>query len=285
MEIWPGHGAGSFCGKSLSTIPQLTLKQERQSNKAFHFSNNEKGFIAYILDGQPTPPKYFAMMKHLNKVNRALLVQVPIHPILTQTDFQKAIDNNLLIIDTRKKEQTPKGHVPNSLHIENGKSFSTWMGSLVDYQQQIVLITDENRTEDLTRKLMRIGMDNIYGFITDLDKMSMASEKSNLVTIEELKKNLGKKDLQIIDVRTENEYKNGHIEGVKNIVLTFLENNLDKIIKDKPVVVHCQSGVRATMAYSILRKNGFDNVSIYLGGINDWVQKENELIETKQNIF
>jgi hydroxyacylglutathione hydrolase len=108
LEIWPGHGAGSFCGKSLSTIPHSTLKQEKQNNKAFHFNNNEKGFIAYILDGQPTPPKYFAVMKHLNKINRPLHVQVPIYPILDQTEFQKAIDHNLLIIDTRKKRRNCK---------------------------------------------------------------------------------------------------------------------------------------------------------------------------------
>lgn len=116
-------------------------------------------------------------------------------------DFQKAIDNNLLIIDTRKKEQVAKGYVPNSLHIENGKLLSTWVGSLVGYQQQIVLITDESHTEDLTRKLMRIGMDNIYGFVIDLDKMNVTLEKSDLVSTEELKKHLGKKDVQIIDVQ------------------------------------------------------------------------------------
>jgi hydroxyacylglutathione hydrolase len=281
LEIWPGHGAGSFCGKSLSTIPQSTLKEEKIHNKAFHFSNNEKGFIAYILDGQPTPPKYFAIMKHLNKTNRPLLVQVPIHPTLNQTDFQKAIDNNLLIIDTRKKEQIAKGYLPNSLHIENGKSLSTWIGSLVNYELQIVLITDESQKEDLTRKLMRIGMDNIYGFVTDLDKMNIPLKQINYVSIDELKNHLVKKDAQIIDVRTESEYKNGHIEGVKNFVLTSIENNLDKINKHKPVIVHCQSGARAAIAHSILQKSGFNNILIYSGEINEWTNTENELVEMK----
>ncbi len=279
IEIWGGHGAGSFCGKSLSTIPQSTLKEEKQNNKAFQFKNNEKGFVKYILDGQPTPPKYFAVMKHLNKVERPLLIQVPIYPKLNQRAFQAAIDNNLLIIDTRSKEEVAKGHIAGSLHIENGKLLSTWIGSLVDYQQQIVLITDENNNEDLTRKLMRIGMDNIYGFVTDLDKMNLELEKYDLVTIDEFKKHLNKKEVQLIDVRTQSEYNSGHIKGVKNITLTSLENNLDKINKDNPIIVHCQSGVRAAMAYSILRKNGFDNIKVYSGGINDWVKKENELSE------
>lgn len=279
LEIWAGHGAGSFCGKSLSAIPHATLKEEKQNSKAFQFKNDEKGFVKYILDGQPTPPKYFAMMKQLNKVERPLLIQVPIHPKLNQTTFQKAIDNNLLIIDTRSKDEVAKGHIQGSLHIENGKSLSTWMGSLVDYEQQIVLITDESHTEDLTRKLMRIGMDNIYGFVTDLDKMNVELEKSDLVSIGELKKHLDKKDVQIIDVRTESEYSNGHIKGVENIVLTSLENNIDKISKDKPVIIHCQSGVRAAMAYSILKRNGVKNLKMYSGGINEWKEQKNELVK------
>ncbi|MDF0720162.1 rhodanese-like domain-containing protein [Kaistella sp. PBT33-4] len=122
-------------------------------------------------------------------------------------------------------------------------------------------------------------MDNIYGFVTDLNKMNMVLEKSDLVSIEELKKHLDKKDVQVIDVRTESEYNNGHIKGVENIVLTSLENNLDKISKNKPVIVHCQSGVRAAMAYSILKRNGVKNLKTYSGGINEWEEKKNELVK------
>ena len=95
----------------------------------------------------------------------------------------------------------------------------------------------------------------------------------------QLKKHLGKNDVQIIDVRTESEYNGGHIKGVENIVLTSLENNLGKINKDKPVIVHCQSGVRAAMAYSILKRNGVKNLKMYSGGINEWTDQENELVK------
>ncbi|MEC3880321.1 MBL fold metallo-hydrolase [Parapedobacter sp. 10938] len=279
LEIWGGHGAGSFCGKNLSTIPHSTLKEEKQFNKAFQFKNDESEFVTYILDGQPAPPKYFAVMKQLNRVERPLLIQIPIHPMLDQPAFQKSIDNNLLIIDTRSKEEVAEGHVSGSLHIENGKSWSTWIGSLVGYEQQIVLVTDEGQTEELTRKLMRIGMDNIYGFVTDLEKMNIELEKSDLVNIEELKKHLDNKDVQIIDVRTEGEYNAGHIKGVENIVLTTLEENVDRIRKDKPIIVHCQSGVRAAMAYSILKRNGIQNVRVYQGGINEWTETEYQLVQ------
>ena len=278
-EIWPGHGAGSFCGKSLSNIPQSTLKQEKLTNPALQFSGKETDFVNYILKDQPTPPKYFAMMKHLNKVDRPLLVTVPKLAKLNKQETDNAIQNGLIVIDTRPKSVSGKGFIPGSLLIENMKTFSTFMGSLVDYQNQIILVAEENQIEDLTRKLMRIGMDNIYGYFTDVTSQSLPLQKANIIDIEELKSSLKNKDVQIIDVRSKNEYNNGHIKGVQNIALTELEQNLDKIKKDKPVVIHCQSGARAAMAYSVLLKNGFENILNYSGGINDWVEKKNELIK------
>lgn len=278
-EIWPGHGAGSFCGKSLSNIPQSTLAQEKASNKALQFKNDEAGFVKYILEGQPEPPMYFAEMKRLNKVDRPFLIEVPKISKLNKIELDKAITNKLLIIDTRPKEQVEQGFIPGSLHIEGGKSFATFVGSLVNYNQQIVLIAEENKIEDLTRKLMRIGMDNIYGYSSDVNNQSLKLQTSNVIDIKEFKTNLDKKDIQFVDVRTENEYKNGHIKGVKNIPLNQLEQNLNKIDKNTPVVIHCQSGVRAAMAYSILRKNGFENVINYSGGINDWKENKNELVK------
>lgn len=278
-EIWPGHGAGSFCGKSLSNIPQSTLKQEKLTNPALQFSGKETDFVAYILSEQTAPPKYFAMMKHLNKVNRPLLVEVPKLAKLNQKEIENAIKNGLIVIDARPKAVSSQGFIPGSLLIENMKTFSTFAGSVIDYQNQIVLVADENQIEDLTRKLMRIGMDNIYGYITNPSEQNLALENVKTIDIDTFKSYLGNKNIQKIDVRTENEYKSGHIKGVENIALNTLENNLDKINKKEPVIIHCQSGARAAIAYSILVKNGFENILNYSGGINDWKGKNNELVK------
>ena len=278
-EIWPGHGAGSFCGKSLSNIPQSTLKQEKLTNPALQFSGKEKDFVNYILSEQPAPPKYFAMMKHLNKVNRPLLVEVPKLAELNQKEIDNAIKNGLIVIDARPKAVSSQGFIPGSLLIENMKTFSTFVGSVVDYQNQIILVAEENQIEDLTRKLMRIGMDNIYGYVTNPSEQNLALENVKTIDIETFKSYLGNKNIQKIDVRTENEYKSGHIKGVENIALNTLENNLDKINKKEPVIIHCQSGARAAIAYSILVKNGFENILNYSGGINDWKEKNNELVK------
>ncbi|MDK7374997.1 MBL fold metallo-hydrolase [Weeksella virosa] len=279
-EIWPGHGAGSFCGKSLSNIPQSTLAEEKQTNEALKIKE-EASFVRYILEGQPEPPAYFAVMKQLNKIQRPLLIQVPKHPFLTKEEVDRARQNNVLIVDTRKKENVQKGFIPGSVHFENGKMLSTFMGSLIDYQQQLLIVAKEEERDDITRKLMRIGMDNIYGFVSDVHQQSLPLLSSKIVDIDGFKKYLNRSDVQLIDVRTVGEYKAGHIQGLQNIPLNTIEQDLSKIDKNKPVVLHCQSGVRAAMAYSILRKNGFENIINYSGGINDWVEKKNELVQEK----
>ncbi len=268
MEIWPGHGAGSFCGKSLSSVPQSTLKDEKERNKAFQFHNDEPGFVKYILEGQPEPPKYFAVMKQWNREPRSLLIEVPKRTALSKEEFLQAQRDGLAIIDTRKKEIVAKGFIAGSLHIEGNKSFSTFMGWLLDYHQQYILIADKDDIDELTRKLMRIGMDNMYGYVTDIGSLGQKLEKFSVADSNEVLRAIGS-STQIIDVRTPSEFNAGHVKGAGNIALASLEENLGQIKTDKPVIVHCKSGTRAAMAYSILRKNGFKDVKVYLGDIKD----------------
>ena len=277
-EIWPGHGAGSFCGKSLSTIPQSTLEQEMTTNPAFKYLNDKDAFTKFILDGQPEPPKYFAVMKQWNKSVRPLLIEVPKIQKLSTVELENAIKNNVLVIDARKKEEVAKGFIPGSLHIEGGKSFATFVGSLVDYNNQIILVGNENQIEDLQRKLIRIGMDNIYGYISDVNELN-GLKTSKIITAKEVQQLMKDKNVQLVDVRTATEYASGHIKGFENITLNSLEKNVSKIQKDAPVIIHCQSGVRGAMAYSILEKLGYNNILNYSGSINDWSAKKLPLVK------
>lgn len=272
LEIWPGHGAGSFCGKSLSDVPQSTLKHEKSTSKAFQFTNDEKGFVKYILDGQPDPPKYFATMKQWNRIPRPLLVEVPKRHKLSKSDFLTAQKNGLNVVDARQLATVAKGNIPNSLHIEGNTSFSTFMGWLLDYQTQYVLIAEEREIEDLTRKLMRIGMDNMYGYVSNPQSLGISLNQTNVLYKSDFKTYLNNKNVQIIDVRSKNEYQSGHIAKAENIILADLENNLNKVIKDKEIIVHCKSGTRAAMAYSILKKHGFENVKTYTGDLDGLIE-------------
>lgn len=272
VQVWPAHGAGSACGKALGAVPSSTVGYEKIRNWAFQYEDDEAGFIKYLLEGQPEPPKYFAMMKHLNKVNRPLLVEVPKHPKLTKEQFLTAYENGLKVIDTRNKADFAKGFIPGSINIQGNNSFSTWAGWLLNYQEQFILIADDNQIEDLTRKLMRIGLDNIYGYISNVEDLELELETEDIIDIEEFKSYIGNPDAQIVDVRGLTEYETYHVEGADHVFVGTLLDNLDKFSKDKQIVIHCQSGDRATIAQSLLAKYGFKNVKNYSAGMKEWME-------------
>lgn len=283
IQVWPAHGAGSACGKALGAVPGSTVGYEKIRNWAFQYSNDEAGFTEYLLEGQPEPPKYFAMMKKLNKVNRPLLVEVPKHPKLTNEQFLSAYKKGIKVIDTRNKAAFAEGFIPGSLNIQGNNSFSTWCGWLLNYQEQFMLVADDTKMEDLTRRLMRIGMDNIYGYISRVDDLGVELQKADVIGIEEFKTFLGKDGVQIVDVRGVTEYEAGHVEGADNVFVGTLQDNLDKISRDSQVVIHCQAGDRSAVAYSILAKNGLNNIKNYSGGMREWLASGNPVVNVSNS--
>ncbi|NDI98960.1 MBL fold metallo-hydrolase [Flavobacterium sp. LaA7.5] len=279
VQVWPGHGAGSACGKALGAVPSSTVGYEMIRNWAFQYENNEQGFVDYLLDGQPEPPKYFAMMKHLNKVSRPLLIEVPKHSKLTKEQFTDAYNKGIKVIDTRNKFDFAKEHLPNSINIQGNNSFATWCGWILNYEEQFILVADQSQMDDLTRKLMRIGLDNIYGFVEDITSLDIKTESSEIIDIEGFKSYIDKDDTQIVDVRGESEYKERHIKGAENVFVGTLEKNLDKIDTNKQVVIHCQSGDRAAIAQSLLEKHGI-KVKNYSAGMKEWNEKGNETVKS-----
>ncbi|PVH24716.1 MBL fold metallo-hydrolase [Sphingobacterium corticibacter] len=271
VQVWSGHGAGSACGKALGAVASSTVGYEKIRNWALQYSENEKGFIDYLLADQPEPPKYFAMMKHLNKVDRPLLIEVPNHPKLSKEQFISAYEEGMKVIDTRNKVDFAGGFIPGSLNIPGNNSFSTWCGWLLNYQEQFILVAEDNQMEELTRKLMRIGLDNIYGYISEVGDIGIALQSAEVIDLNEFKTYIGQDNVQIVDVRGATEYEAGHIAGADNVFVGTLPDNLDKISKDKQVVIHCQAGDRSAVAYSILAKNSFENVKNFSGGMKEWL--------------
>jgi len=219
-------------------------------------------------------------MKHLNKVKRPLLVEVPNHPKLTNEQFLSAYSKGMKIIDTRNKLDFAAGYVPNSLNIQGNNSFSTWAGWLLNYEEQFMLIADEDQMEDLTRKLMRIGLDNVYGYISDVNALEIKLEKAEVISRETFKSFMNNDNVQIVDVRGVTEYEAGHVPGADNVFVGTLEDNLEKVRRDKQVIVHCQAGDRSAVAYSVLARNGYTRVKNYMGGMSEWVTN-NESVNSK----
>jgi hydroxyacylglutathione hydrolase len=275
VQVWPAHGAGSACGKSLGAVPVSTVGYEKIRNWAFQYENDEVGFISFLLEGQPEPPKYFAMMKSLNKIDRPLLVEIPKHPKLSKEQFLNAYDKGLIVIDTRNKTDFAKGFISGSINIQANNSFSTWMGWLLNYQQQFILIANDDQIEDLTRKLMRIGLDNVYGYITDVEQSGLALETADIISINEFKSYVKDANVQIVDVRGLNEYSTYHVDGADHVFVGTLPDQLSQFNKDKQIVVHCQSGDRSTIAQSLLARYGFKNVKNYSAGMREWTTLNN----------
>src|SRR5690554_3403580 len=278
VQVWSGHGAGSACGKSLGAVHSSTVGYEKIRNWALQYGEDEKGFTESLLADQPEAPKYFAMMKHLNKVNRPLLIEVPKHPKLSNEQFISAYKKGIRVIDTRDKVDFAKGYLPGTLNIQGNNSFSTWCGWVLNYQEQFILIADDSQMEDLTRKLMRIGLDNMYGYISEVNDLGLELQTADMISLEEFKTYIGKEDVQIVDVRGTSEYEAGHIAGADHVFVGTLQDRLDKISKEKQVVIHCQAGDRATIAYSILAKNGFDKVKNFSGGMKEWLAVKGKVI-------
>lgn len=274
IQVWPGHGAGSACGKALGAVPSSTVGYEKIVNWAMNIEDEDE-FVKQLLDGQPEPPKYFAMMKKLNKVGPEILGSVPHPGRMTLNQFKDAVNKNIRIVDTRDKLSFAGGHVPGSLNIQDNNAFSTWAGWMLSYEEPVLLIAPDHRIEELTKKLIRIGLDKVYGYLPDMDAWANAGhelETVDQITCTELMKKIEANNAQVIDVRGVSEHEAGKIETAENIHVGYLENNLDKIERDKDVVVHCASGDRSSIAASYLQSRGFNNVINLTGGYSAWIQ-------------
>lgn len=278
IQVWPGHGAGSACGKALGAVPSTTVGYEKVRNWALQHENDEKGFVKYLLEDQPEPPRYFAMMKKLNKVERPLLTEVPKLKKLSAQDLKAAMDKGIKVIDTRLKQDFAAGFIPGSINIQGNNAFATWMGWFITYEEPFILIAEESKHDDLVRKLMRIGLDNIYGYVPDVKEWNGPLEKANVISLNEFKEILKTNHTQVVDLRGSSEYKSGHIKDTDHVFIGTLEKNLSKIKKDQPVVIHCQAGDRASIGYSLLAKHGFKNIKNYSGGMNEWINAGNPVV-------
>ncbi|MBN8678005.1 MAG: MBL fold metallo-hydrolase [Chitinophagales bacterium] len=282
IQVWPGHGAGSACGKALGAVPSSTVGYEKIRNWALQYNNNEPGFVQYLLADQPEPPKYFAMMKKLNKVDRPLLTTVPKQQKLSTDALVANLNKGIKLIDARNKTEFAKGFIPGSLNIQGNNAFATWAGWFLEYNEPFMLVASDEQIEDLTRKLMRIGLDNVLGYVNDVTEWATQTgqelEQVKQLSLDEFKEKKEANNLQVVDLRGAAEFNSGHILGADHVFVGTLEKNLDKVSKERQVIIHCQGGDRASIAYSILAKHGYNNVLNYSPGMNEWVNTGNPVV-------
>ena len=269
VQIWPGHGAGSACGKSLGSVPNSTVGYEKIRNWAFQYGDDFQGFQEELLSGQPEAPLYFAMMKKLNKQDRPLLVEIPRHKIYSLDEVSNM--ENITLLDTREKHDFAQGHLEGAINIQHKNSLASWAGWMLNYDDNLVVIAQEGQQEEISRKLMRIGMDNIVGFVTNLEGMPLTD--SAIIDVDDLDKLIDTKSAILIDVRSRGEYQQGHIPGAKHYFIGDLAKKLPFAWQDENIIIYCQSGDRSTIASSYLEANGFKHVFNYAGSYLDWKAK------------
>jgi hydroxyacylglutathione hydrolase len=263
LQLWPGHGAGSACGKALGAVPSTTVGYERRFNVPFKEAVDAEEFVRSILSGQPEPPYYFARMKHDNRFGPAVLGSLP-SPANCASD---AIPSGAAIIDTRPWDTFRAGHLAESYSIVLDQFFSTVAGAFIEPEQEIVLIAQACVVEEAVRMLVRIGLDKVVGWV-DPESISRVQglEKTNEVDVAAVH---AKNDAVILDVRNASEYEEGHIPGATNVAYLQLSKRLGEVPKGSPIYVHCRSGFRSARAVSYLNEHGFNTTNV-AGGFLAW---------------
>jgi hydroxyacylglutathione hydrolase len=289
IQIWPGHGAGSACGKALGAVPFSTLGYEKIANWGFRVEDEDE-FVRQVLEGQPEPPKYFAEMKRINKEGPPSLGGFKRPALCPSAAIGALVRKKQIIIDTRPPQQFGNGHIPGTINIPLNKTFNTWVGWLVPFDRDFYLMVDADCAsciDEAVRDLAMIGLDRIAGyFVTEAIDVWTASGKKLAtvpqISVHALAERLTVGDVDVIDVRGRSEWQAGHLPGTPNIPVGFLTDHLGEISRSKPVVVHCQSGARSAIAASVLQANGFSNVVNLTGGFAEWQRQQLSVVAPQQ---
>ncbi|MGH1328173.1 MBL fold metallo-hydrolase [Bacillus pretiosus] len=286
LQIWPSHGAGSACGKALGAIPTSTLGYEKMFNWAFQ-CNEESDFVSTLLRGQPEPPKYFSLMKNLNKSGPPIRKKREVIAIDTVEKLQEVMTSVQQIVDIRDVESFASGHIEKSINIPYNNSFTTWCGWLLDYKTETLIILDEEkvRVEEVIRDFESIGLDNIIAFvpvkvIQRFNRLESYKEDTSI----ELYPHIKGGSVKVIDVRSKKEWEEGHLHDAIHIPLGNLFKQLDCIPKDCPIVLQCRTGLRSAIAASILQRAGIKEVVNLKGGFLAWKKEELPYITCNRNV-
>jgi hydroxyacylglutathione hydrolase len=277
LQLWPAHGAGSACGKALGAVPQSTLGYEKLFNWAFTVED-EEAFVERVLHGQPDPPRYFAEMKRVNRDGPAVLGPYRRPARLAGDRLMTLVDGRDLVIDARPAAEHAARRVPGTVNIPLNRTFPTWAGWLVPYDRDFYMIADgrdPGTIDEAARDLSGIGLDRLAGWFGPdaVEAWSAAGRKLETVsqrTPAELATHLQAGDVAVIDVRGRDEWEQGHIREATHIPLGHLLERLAEVPRDRPIIIHCQSGARSAIAASLLKSRGFADVTNLAGGFAAW---------------
>ena len=273
--VYPAHGAGSLCGRNISSETSSTIGQQRRFNYALQPMAREQ-FIAMVTADLPEAPAYFSRDAQINREGSPSLAALPPPAALSPEEVERRVGAGALLVDARGSAEYGNGHVAGSLQLGLGGQFASWAGTLVAPEAPIVLLTDEeDRVGEARTRLARVGVERVEGYLAGgilaWDASGRPLSRTEQITVDELHDRLGEgADLQVVDVRRDPEWHDGHIAGALHLPLHKLAESAASLDRNRPVAAMCAGGYRSAIATSVLERMGFRKIINVVGGMAAW---------------
>lgn len=291
--VYPAHGAGSSCGKSMGPETFSTIGEQKKNNYALQPQSKEE-FVAAVTDGLSVPPKYFAINAQINMQGYQSLDAVKQKGLtpLSLGEFKKLKEDDVVILDTRHASVFTQGFIPGSIFIGLEGRFAEWAGSLLSFDKPMLLVTEPGKEEETVIRLSRVGFDKIQGYLKGgFDAWKNAGETVDMiidVEADELAMDMPHDpNLVVVDVRRETEFADGHVVGAQNLPLNEMNDvlNLSHFEDNQNLYVHCAGGYRSVIAASLLKREGTHNLRNVLGGWGKIKEQKNIKTEKEASVL
>jgi glyoxylase-like metal-dependent hydrolase (beta-lactamase superfamily II)/rhodanese-related sulfurtransferase len=265
VEVYPAHGAGSLCGKQMRPERQSTIGKERALNYALRPASKDE-FVRLLTAELPERPGYFALDAEINRSGAPALTEMKPIPELTA----EQIPPGAIVLDTRPSPQFFAGHIPGAVHIALAGQYASFAATILGLEKHIVLVAeDEEHLQESRLRLARVGIERVIGSLKGgMPQWTGPVAEIHQVSAEDLRREMA--DIQIVDVRREAEFADGHIEGAKLMPLHKLESLISTLDHDRPIAVHCKGGYRSAIGCSLIQRAGYENVMNVIGGFDAW---------------
>jgi hydroxyacylglutathione hydrolase len=272
-QVYPAHGAGSLCGRSMRAERVSTIGTERLTNYALQIASREE-FARTMTANLPARPDYFLQDAEINRQGAAALDRLPALAAIAAVRLKQMLEDGALVLDVRPAEQFAAGHVPGSVNIGLGGQFASWAGTVLGLAARPVLVADSReQVEEARMRLARVGIDAGAGYLEDgmagWKQAGFRLAETPQMTVAELGERAGR-EVEVLDVRREAEWQAGHIAGATLWPADKFGGELPPLRRDRPVAVHCKSGYRSMIACSLLQRAGYGNVINVVGGFDAW---------------
>lgn len=283
--VYPAHGPGSACGKNIGKETFSTIGEQKKFNYALKDQSRED-FIAQVTDGISPPPKYFFEDARINKQGYSSVDHVlkKSNQPLSVQEFKTAVKGGALLLDTRKADDFEKGFIKGSVNIGLNGQYAVWVGTLINIHQPIVLVAQEGTEHESVLRLARIGFENVVGYLKNgIEAWDEKLETVHSISADELQKEMQQQDVTILDVRKQGEWNTSRLKDAQFVPLASFPKNLKELDRHKPYIVHCGGGYRSMTAISIMKNEGFTNLTNVYGGfaamVNAGLEMDTEGVE------